>query len=104
FPARPTPVPSTLSLHDALPISSTGGGQPDSASARLALEEVGCDIAGFLVGQGDGRHGRAGQVGGGVANELQQHAGLVGQAPGYQDRKSTRLNSSHVKISYAVFC
>src|SRR5690606_39366532 len=29
--------------------------------------------------------------------------GLV--AAGYQqDRKSTRLNSSHVKISYAVFC
>src|SRR5690606_40801328 len=24
--------------------------------------------------------------------------------PGTQDRKSTRLNSSHVKISYAVFC
>src|SRR5690606_39386347 len=24
--------------------------------------------------------------------------------PGAQDRKSTRLNSSHVKISYAVFC
>src|SRR5690606_12462753 len=23
---------------------------------------------------------------------------------GYPDRKSTRLNSSHVKISYAVFC
>src|SRR5690606_40566869 len=23
---------------------------------------------------------------------------------GQQDRKSTRLNSSHVKISYAVFC
>src|SRR5690606_40386836 len=23
---------------------------------------------------------------------------------GLQDRKSTRLNSSHVKISYAVFC
>src|SRR5690554_7409095 len=22
----------------------------------------------------------------------------------YQDRKSTRLNSSHVRISYAVFC
>src|SRR5690606_41882651 len=29
-----------------------------------------------------------------------------GQAPtaATQDRKSTRLNSSHVKISYAVFC
>src|SRR5690606_4343789 len=25
-------------------------------------------------------------------------------APENQDRKSTRLNSSHVKISYAVFC
>src|SRR5690606_40704843 len=24
--------------------------------------------------------------------------------PARQDRKSTRLNSSHVKISYAVFC
>src|SRR5690606_40459007 len=24
--------------------------------------------------------------------------------PDYRDRKSTRLNSSHVKISYAVFC
>src|SRR5690606_40011592 len=24
--------------------------------------------------------------------------------PGFLDRKSTRLNSSHVKISYAVFC
>src|SRR5690606_42014330 len=23
---------------------------------------------------------------------------------GFRDRKSTRLNSSHVKISYAVFC
>src|SRR3712207_8629163 len=25
-------------------------------------------------------------------------------APGAQDRKSTRLNSSHANISYAVFC
>src|SRR5690349_22461944 len=24
--------------------------------------------------------------------------------PGWKDRKSTRLNSSHVEISYAVFC
>src|SRR5690606_41568093 len=28
----------------------------------------------------------------------------VAQALGQVDRKSTRLNSSHVKISYAVFC
>src|SRR3712207_8589030 len=26
------------------------------------------------------------------------------KAPGLQDRKSTRLNSSHANISYAVFC
>src|SRR3712207_8062934 len=32
--------------------------------------------------------------------------GLVGTADGdlMQDRKSTRLNSSHANISYAVFC
>src|SRR5690606_38274381 len=28
----------------------------------------------------------------------------LGRPPGEGDRKSTRLNSSHVKISYAVFC
>src|SRR6266511_3173177 len=28
----------------------------------------------------------------------------VSVVPGRGDRKSTRLNSSHVKISYAVFC
>src|SRR5436309_6222150 len=31
-------------------------------------------------------------------------ATLVGRAYPIEDRKSTRLNSSHVKISYAVFC
>src|SRR2546427_6001178 len=29
---------------------------------------------------------------------------LCPQVPGAQDRKSTRLNSSHSQISYAVFC
>src|SRR5690606_40106000 len=33
-----------------------------------------------------------------LAPAVQRQAGLA------QDRKSTRLNSSHVKISYAVFC
>src|SRR5699024_11736439 len=28
----------------------------------------------------------------------------AGNASGVKDRKSTRLNSSHVSISYAVFC
>src|SRR5690606_40624427 len=42
---------------------------------------------------------------------LGDNAGKVGQPQrraldllGRRDRKSTRLNSSHVKISYAVFC
>src|SRR5690606_40262984 len=30
--------------------------------------------------------------------------GLAAAGEQLQDRKSTRLNSSHVKISYAVFC
>src|SRR5690606_41714320 len=29
---------------------------------------------------------------------------LLGDIASQRDRKSTRLNSSHVKISYAVFC
>src|SRR5256885_11876987 len=28
----------------------------------------------------------------------------IGEAAGFVDRKSTRLNSSHLVISYAVFC
>src|SRR5690606_41757889 len=45
------------------------------------------------------------------ARECHQHEdahdqgrGPPEQADGAADRKSTRLNSSHVKISYAVFC
>src|SRR6266700_5555519 len=34
-----------------------------------------------------------------------RHTGGIGRTlAGNKDRKSTRLNSSHVKISYAVFC
>src|SRR5690606_41268217 len=38
-------------------------------------------------------------------HELVQRPGLLDEVlDGLLDRKSTRLNSSHVKISYAVFC
>src|SRR5688572_33394006 len=60
----------TLSLHDALPICSSGA--------------PGCPRTG-----GTARAGAA-------------HAGGRGAAA--RDRKSTRLNSSHSQISYAVFC
>src|SRR5207249_5564141 len=44
-----------------------------------------------------------------IANVVNLRAGLVARILGclgrkFTDRKSTRLNSSHVSISYAVFC
>src|SRR3712207_9383764 len=40
-----------------------------------------------------------------IAEELRKAGKLVETIDaGYQDRKSTRLNSSHANISYAVFC
>src|SRR5699024_12430244 len=63
---------------------------------RVAQEE--CDDRGD-----DGRERGAGEAsevrGGGSA----RHEGSDDQ-PDAEDRKSTRLNSSHVSISYAVFC
>src|SRR5690606_39480032 len=37
-----------------------------------------------------------------LVDELRRRRGTP--LPSFEDRKSTRLNSSHVKISYAVFC
>src|SRR2546427_8702490 len=45
---------------------------------------------------GEGRRGIRGHVTHGRAQYV--------QFAGHQDRKSTRLNSSHSQISYAVFC
>src|SRR5690606_41412922 len=39
-----------------------------------------------------------------TAGSVQRLESLGRLAGGIADRKSTRLNSSHVKISYAVFC
>src|SRR3989442_5516137 len=38
------------------------------------------------------------------AEVLLRHVLQLDRAALYTDRKSTRLNSSHVRISYAVFC
>src|SRR5258708_16562465 len=35
---------------------------------------------------------------------VQRHRGALPRGPSRRDRKSTRLNSSHQIISYAVFC
>src|SRR5690606_42005181 len=70
-----------LSLHDALPISAGPGGGRVGARWRH-------------LRRGRGEAGRPGLAGGGLAAQLDPA----------RDRKSTRLNSSHVKNSYAVFC
>src|SRR5699024_11793139 len=48
------------------------------------------------------RFGRRPPLRGGPPSRLPPDATVVGIASG--DRKSTRLNTSHVSISYAVFC
>src|SRR5438874_9171859 len=39
-----------------------------------------------------------------IAEQLEAGTVLINDVIYTQDRKSTRLNSSHVEISYAVFC
>src|SRR2546427_6601788 len=72
----------TLSLHDALPISRRRAGRP-GGPPRL---RPGAPPAG----------GRSGTPRHGSGRRRGRRAG--------RDRKSTRLNSSHSQISYAVFC
>src|SRR5256885_12345462 len=45
-----------------------------------------------------------GKAAGLVLRSAQQGQDALGQLVGLGDRKSTRLNSSHLVISYAVFC
>src|SRR5690606_41797351 len=96
---RPSSEISPLSLHDALPISA---GQAPFVQA----------VADAQFGRGrHPRQQRLDRIAGLAqlprlrlqqAESLLDHRLVVGQR--LQDRKSTRLNSSHVKISYAVFC
>src|SRR3712207_7416914 len=74
----------TLSLHDALPILRPRAG----ALPRLPGEGGG-------AGHGGDRPG---------VPHHQQLVGVHGRRARAGDRKSTRLNSSHANISYAVFC
>src|SRR5690606_42130617 len=84
----------TLSLHDALPISSQGRLKSTRAVALTGARsksDVMChDI--FV------KQGLAVEIA--TEDGSEGYKGLVTT----QDRKRTRLNSSHVKISYAVFC
>src|SRR5205809_3936593 len=77
FNRTPTPEIYTLSLHDALPICAEG-----VLPAALLRGEIERDVRGVIERELLGRHA--------LLHRL--------------DRKSTRLNSSHGYISYAVFC
>src|SRR2546426_7157217 len=70
----------TLSLHDALPISCDTTNFPDNKDARCLLYVA--------------------------LSRAKNRLMLVvsRNSPSPLDRKSTRLNSSHLVISYAVFC
>src|SRR5207247_9658158 len=101
----PTPSPHTnLPLHDALPIY--GDEQEDPRNNREDFE----DVSGEGVLVGDERNFRLHAEDEYERACLEQTDVFVGQRRHYQseglgedeDRKSTRLNSSHEWISYAV--
>src|SRR5690606_41647407 len=104
FNAPQPPVNATCSLHDALPISGQGGNNSYD-SERESTRITGFVTHDFAEGDRDnwftrllGSHTLTG-----LWAEDEQNTDNRSWNR-YADRKSTRLNSSHVKISYAVFC
>src|SRR5699024_12205135 len=83
---RPTPLTHTLSLHDALPISETA---PDFTGA----------VSHFLLVRRLVNTNRTTRW---IVHFFERF--IPFDRFSGRDRKSTRLNSSHVSISYAVFC
>src|SRR5207244_11863912 len=99
---RPSELPP-LSLHDALPIcASIASWRPDGKNRTVDYRLIAAAffLAAFLCGCGGSGKGlpadRAEYVGEWQSREMYL---LI-----TEDRKSTRLNSSHQIISYAVFC
>src|SRR5690606_40749866 len=91
----------TLSLHDALPISQVFFATPSFAMYLIEkMQERGIYPEQLAL--------RIGSFGGEAGAEVPSTRQRLEEGLGIDaydlDRKSTRLNSSHVKISYAVFC
>src|SRR5690606_41943944 len=91
--AAATTQVSALSLHDALPISRRKGLSDGTTQRRPRRDALAGDLR-LARGQGHG-------VEEAQTTRPRPLPRILAQRP---DRKSTRLNSSHVKISYAVFC
>src|SRR5690606_41438372 len=90
----PTAQPSTLSLHDALPISPV----------LLKVKVTFCALPSWTASRLLGRTAEALSAPPRISEPPAGTVRLPPSAGVSLDRKSTRLNSSHVKISYAVFC
>src|SRR5207253_8578619 len=102
----PQPSPthtSTLSLHDALPILPANVGSWRRNPNVVAL------IPSKSSTNTDRAERRSEQLSARRRNRSWKYGDphipiLLYLGAGISDRKSTRLNSSHVAISYAVFC
>src|SRR5690606_40269492 len=91
-----TPRVDSISLHDALPIwRHFDRDGAEAAPGMLRRIDLGT--------RAGGQHQQVGHQGRGHLPDGKARAGPRTDGE-HQDRKSTRLNSSHVKISYAVFC
>src|SRR5205807_10160204 len=92
----------TLSLHDALPIC----GSANLASRFTPLHPAVLTLIKRIVDVG-AAHRLEVAVCGEMASQPLMAFALIGlgvRSLSVADRKSTRLNSSHLVISYAVFC
>src|SRR5690606_41382684 len=92
----PPPSLSPLSLHDALPISWIAFFLTVYAGLAMVSNAPFYSGKSFALGRSVPFWVMLVVVGGFVF--------VSADPPLVLDRKSTRLNSSHVKISYAVFC
>src|SRR5205807_9204338 len=96
------PCTKTLSLHNALPIfvlsdGSTAHFQPVEKS--LLEQKMRGQTLEAQIYQGVTRLPRDNR------EAIQErYPKILRRVSGYKDRKSTRLNSSHLSNSYAVFC
>src|SRR5207253_10958485 len=98
-PSPPETYP--LSLHDALPILTlTGSASPSKAcdsSSDCAERHT------IILHAGSRSHAPVSPLRL-IYSIIKIFSRLSGNRCSTEDRKSTRLNSSHVAISYAVFC
>src|SRR5207244_11624781 len=103
-PPSPRPRLSPLSLHDALPIY---GRRRLRCRCRRRRDDLGGFLAHVVADQPPeqaSRYGPARGASGGLGSvPVPALAHSESTAGATQDRKSTRLNSSHQITSYAVF-